>query len=343
MEKLIINASSVSGGGAKKRLLKTVQYLSDEFDIIVIKQKKIEVTGVKIINIPDKGIFFFRFIYDLLVPFILRGFGYKKMYLLGSFYFGFFSGNVFWNITNIEPFRDFSKAGYDWKQTFRLKILYFLFKVSKKPKVLISQSNYTKNLINSKFNGKYNIVTVSNGVSLQSKVSFSASRSKQAVFVGQMVRYKRIEMIIKQLNNTGFFTESKLLLIGQTDWDLDYYRELVELIQVLKLKDNVIILGQLQPDKVLHYISHSDFMVYANEYDNCPNCVLESLSFGVPVLAWKNEVIVELAENGGILIVNEVLKKEQVKEVCSLRDEFHFEYSWDSHFSKVVSIIRHEN
>lgn len=346
-EKLIINASSVNGGGAKKRLLRTVSLLSSDYDLIVIKRGALllDSNTIRCINLPRKLTGPLRLLSDLILPMFLFLLGYHKMYVLGNFFIGFYPGKFVWNLTNIEPFLVEKNSAYSVYHKFRLFFLRTLFKLSKKPDTLVVQSHFTKKVISqtcnidsSKVVCVYNAVDISHGEMAPRPIEGTPNR---ILFVGQLVRYKRLELIIQQFYINKVFDEYELHIAGQVDWDVDYVSELKALVRKLHIETSVFFLGELQPNEVLQQYSSSRFLVYASLYDNCPNNILEAFALGLPVLAWENDVVNELSKFGNVIIVHGELDATHLTKIKAM----HFgagklyDFSWQSHCKEISELI----
>lgn len=345
-KKLLIYATSVSSGGAKKRLINTINNIPSEYKVLIVKQQKIVIDNtnhIKTISLPNKFLPLFRLLYDFFLPFILYLLGYKKMYLMGNFLVGIYPGKIAWNLTNIEPFMKNSNLEYNSYSKFRLYALEALFFLSRKPNAFIFQSITTMNKMKEiipKWE-KSKLFAIYNGIELK-KESTIMNKDNRCVFIGQLVRYKRLETIINQLYNLDFFSNFHLDIIGQTNWDIAYYNEIKTLITKLKITDRVIFHGALPYEKALSFIEKSKFMVYANKYDNCPNNVLESLAMNTPVLAWKNDILVELSTFGTIVLVDELLTNNELNQIISISNnkiKSNFHYNWKTHTTDILNII----
>ncbi|MEZ9895643.1 glycosyltransferase family 4 protein, partial [Vibrio lentus] len=292
-----------------------------------------------VFNVPDRFQAFFRLLSDMIIPLYLYFKGIKKMYLMGNFFIGYYPGKIIWNLTNIEPFVRDSNIKYSIKHRFRLNLLKALFYISNKPDCIVSQSKSTKELLQSfKIFDGIHISHIYNGVS-EFDGLVAGTSSQRIVFVGQLVRYKRLELIIEQLFKVGAFNTYSLDVIGQLDWDIEYVNGIKCLIKDLKITDKVIFHGELKPNEVHDFYVNSSFMVYASLYDNCPNNVLEALNLKLPILAWENTILKELHIFGGIVLVDETLSS---KDVTMLNDDLRkcsFTFSWSDHVSKLINIM----
>jgi len=349
MKKLLINATSVKAGGAKKRLLEFVRRMDDDnrYRVILLKNNsfKIRLKNIRIITLPTRLESLFKLIADVLIIPVLFFFGYRSMYLYGNFFVSLYPGKILWNLTNIEPFvyQEF-KIKYIGRQKWRLIILRALFAVSKVPDILVAQSASTARLVRSK--KKCRIEYVYNGVNLNKKVirtergDVASNRDFEIIVISQLVRYKRIDQLILYLAEKRVLNISRLTIVGKLTWDKDYVDELFRLVDSLGVRERIKFCGELPHDKVLSLLVKSDALIYTNAYDNCPNAVLEAMSYGVHVVALENTVMKELAEKfGGISFFNFDVDYDKFVQMLNINIKSTYNFTWDDHYSEIMSLL----
>ncbi|EGR4359367.1 glycosyltransferase family 1 protein [Vibrio cholerae] len=109
---------------------------------------------------------------------------------------------------------------------------------------------------------------------------------KIVLFVGRFVKAKCVDYIITAVSSLD---ECVLLLIGEGQ-ELESYREK---ISKLKLQDRVIIIPPTRD--VEKYYSSADVFVMSSSYEPLGQTIIEALSSGLPVAAFKNSNNVKTA------------------------------------------------
>lgn len=109
---------------------------------------------------------------------------------------------------------------------------------------------------------------------------------KFILYVSNIARYKnQLEVIAayhiarKRGANTG-----KLVLAGIIV-EPSYYREAMTLVDNLKIRDEVIYLGQLPQNHLPYLYSAASIFVFASICENCPNILIEAMACGAPIIA----------------------------------------------------------
>jgi len=125
---------------------------------------------------------------------------------------------------------------------------------------------------------------ISNGVDT-SKFNFT-KKNHEGFIVGAVLRVvpiKDVMTIIRAFKIVrNYFETVKLYLIGPTDEDLDYYKQCLSLVELLKLKNDVIFTGNVD---VMNYYKLIDVMVLCSISEGQPLVILESMASGIPVVA----------------------------------------------------------
>ncbi len=98
------------------------------------------------------------------------------------------------------------------------------------------------------------------------------------IFVGRLVYQKGIDRILH------FFTTSKnleLVIVGEGK----YKSQLMKKIKKLKIQNSIKFLGRII--RPYNLIAGSDYFILPSRWEGLPNCVLESLALGTPVISTK--------------------------------------------------------
>jgi glycosyltransferase involved in cell wall biosynthesis len=103
------------------------------------------------------------------------------------------------------------------------------------------------------------------------------------IFVGRIVRLKRLELQIEALSILIKKIPGVTLIICGDSPDLQYSDELVELANRLGVYKNIEFVGY--QENVYSQLSRADYILLTSEYEGLPSVLIEALSVGVRVVA----------------------------------------------------------
>lgn len=143
------------------------------------------------------------------------------------------------------------------------------------------------------------------------------------LFVGQMVKQKNLEMLLRSLRllkdeNISF----RSIFIG-TGKDEDYFKKLAE---ELKIEDKVIFRGKVLDRELLKaYYSRADLLAFPSLYDTSALVVKEAAALGCPSLLIKGSTIAEgegvIDGFNGFLSENDYIAyARRMREILSQRE-----------------------
>jgi glycosyltransferase involved in cell wall biosynthesis len=98
------------------------------------------------------------------------------------------------------------------------------------------------------------------------------------IFVGRLVYQKGIDRILYLL---AIRKNIKLIVVGEGK----FKNRLLKKVKYLNIEDKVKFLGKIL--KPYNLIAGSDYFILPSRYEGLPNCVLESLALGTPVISTK--------------------------------------------------------
>lgn len=96
------------------------------------------------------------------------------------------------------------------------------------------------------------------------------------ISVGRLVESKRIDDLLRAFKASN--TEYNLLVVGEGKEK----EKLIGLSKKLNLQNRVFFLGHIQ--NPYPYIKHAEALLLASETEGFPNCLVESLALGVPIV-----------------------------------------------------------
>ena len=98
------------------------------------------------------------------------------------------------------------------------------------------------------------------------------------IFVGRLVYQKGIDRILYLLT---IRKNIKLIVVGEGK----FKNRLLKQVKYLNIEDKIKFLGKIL--KPYNLIAGSDYFILPSRYEGLPNCVLESLALGTPVISTK--------------------------------------------------------
>jgi len=145
------------------------------------------------------------------------------------------------------------------------------------------------------------------------------------LFVGRIAPNKRQDDIIKIFYYYKFTNpNSRLFLIGQYQGFERYYRKLNDIIEQLSLPD-IIILDNVSDEDLNAYYSIADVFICMSEHEGFCIPLVESMFFGVPIIANNATAIPQTLGDSGILvnkedyciiaeIINEIIENKKLRD-----------------------------
>jgi len=168
---------------------------------------------------------------------------------------------------------------------------------------------------------KNEIVVVPNGIDLSRyerlppsgafKQKFGIDREKKIIlFLGRIAYQKGVDILVKAyayLVDNLKVSNSLLVLVGP---DNGYLNEIRTLINILNLKDKVLITGRVSVQEKLSALNDADVLVLPSRYEAFPMTILEAFACGKPVVASRIGGLEEIIKKvGGILFEPENIQQ----------------------------------
>ncbi len=168
-----------------------------------------------------------------------------------------------------------------------------------------SKFNYKSmyRLLNRKINSNNNIIPILKDYSFKSK---SIKIKNQICYVGRIVPNKKIEhFIFLMFYLKKISTTYKLLLIGKVNPVFqDYYKDIIQLIDDLELKDSIHIFHDLDDKEVDEKTSASELFVSMSEHEGFGIPILDAIANHTLVFAFYSSAIIEIMLDSGIYFYN---------------------------------------
>lgn len=123
------------------------------------------------------------------------------------------------------------------------------------------------------------------------------------LFVGRVVPNKKQEDLIEAFYyyKKHYNPKSRLIIAGSFAGIDDYVKELKWYVNWLELED-VIFTGQISFPKILAYYHAADMFLCMSEHEGFCVPLVESMYFGVPIIACESTAIADTLGNAGILL-----------------------------------------
>ena len=182
--------------------------------------------------------------------------------------------------------------------------------ISKISKRVITISEGTKNAIIKDYNISNNKIKV---IPLFiNKKHFYSSQKKHhhekdyIMTVGRLVPRKGFEYLIESFNQVSKIDNKiKLIIVGDSG-DKDYETLLVKKIEEYKLNNRVVIRKNVSDSELSELYKYSRFFVFTSQVEGFGLVLLDSMSFGKPIIAFNIPAVKELIKDNynGYLVPN---------------------------------------
>ena len=136
--------------------------------------------------------------------------------------------------------------------------------------------------------------------------------------VGRVVPQKKIEDLIKvfYLFQKRLFPESRLILVGTDSGVRNYSRAIKKMVEELALTEKVLFAGFASFRELITYYKASQLYLCLSEHEGFCVPLVESMFFGLPVMAYLTGGIPETLGGAGIGLAQKNL--EQIAEMMAL-------------------------
>jgi glycosyltransferase involved in cell wall biosynthesis len=219
------------------------------------------------------------------------------------------------------------------------------------PVKIISNSEHTTCKLKNELNSKKLIYTVPNGIEFDLITRIKPAKEKSdVIFVGRLVSYKNINILIKSIKLIKEKKpEIKSLIIG----DGPEKKNLEALTQQLNLEKNIIFLGFLENhDDVYALMKSSKVLILPSTREGFGIVVIEANACGIPVITIDHKDnaardLIEEERNGFICQLNEeeIAKRitkilennsgRKMKEACK---DLSKKYDWDKIVDEIEGV-----
>ena len=162
--------------------------------------------------------------------------------------------------------------------------------------IIFTVSNSLKRKLTAKYPSiKRKIVTTLNGVDTNKFHPINLEKEYDAIFLGRIhITHKGIDKLLlawKYIINRH--PQAKLVIVGGFESERDK-EILYRLVEKLGIRDNVIITGFIDDDKVVFYLNKTRAFISLSTYEGFGLSILEALACVLPVITTDLDVLHEL-------------------------------------------------
>ena len=319
--KIGINACFTPSGGSLTQIINMVHYLSDmKYIELVIYSKKKNNSIFKNINLRNHKITLSwlsntsalgRVIWEqLFLPFYVARDGIDVL---------FCPGNISPIYSPIKKVQWIGTIGPFWEKIYSYpigilkRIKYplnklLMYKSAEKADCVIFESYYTQKYFLNRFNISKDRTTVINigkdeyFTSIPNNIE-SNYRDQQpfALCVSHLYSYKNIPHMIEAFSMAKRNTESDYrLLIAGGKRSNKYYNEITNIINKLKLKNSVILLGEVSKEDLRYLYSSCEFLIFPSPCENFAYTLVEAMCCGAVIICSNTTAMPETCKDAAL-------------------------------------------
>ena len=151
---------------------------------------------------------------------------------------------------------------------------------------------------------KNNIITdvIPHGIKQQKDFKYRAySKRFDILYISDFLPYKHNFNVFKaayDLILQGY--NISLTLVGKKD-KTQYGKMKKFLESNIKMRDRIIIAGQVKNNEISHYYNNASLLVFASSCENLPFIILEGLSYGLPIITTNKKPMSSLVSGKNVL------------------------------------------
>jgi len=261
-------------------------------------------------------------------------------------------------LSNLAPFSNLGFMKNSLMGKTRLLLLKYMIKISiSKATAVIALSNYGKKILIKNNIQKNKLYKISIGVKNQKKNTIITRsnylKKKYILYVSHFYRYKNFEQLIFAYSNLPKITRLnyRLKLVGNFS-DQKYLKYLKKLSNKLEVDNSIDFIPGVN-EKILNSLyKKASLFIFPSRIENCPNILLEAMSFGLPVLVAKTQPMPEFTGNVAKYFklddqidlskkINFLLSSKRILNYMSKMSYLKSkQYSWDLFTKKVIDLSR---
>jgi glycosyltransferase involved in cell wall biosynthesis len=260
-------------------------------------------------------------------------------------------------LSNLAPF---SNSAFIKDTIFGKMRLFFLKRMiisaTNKASAVIALSNQGKKiLINYGIENK-KIIKILIGVKTQKKKLLNNSfnlKDKYILYVSHFYRYKNFEQLILAYSKLpkNIISKFRLKLVGNFS-DKQYVQSLQQISKKMNIYDKIDFISGINSKSLDLMYKNASLFVFPSRIENCPNILLEAMSFSLPILAGKTPPMPEFSKKTAKFFeidnsqdlskkIMKLLKsKKKLNKMSKLSYARSRIYSWDLFTKNVIDICK---
>jgi glycosyltransferase involved in cell wall biosynthesis len=260
-------------------------------------------------------------------------------------------------LSNLAPFSNLAFIKDSMMGKIRLLLLKYMIKIStSKATAVIALSNYGKKILVKNNIKKNKLYKISIGVKKQKKIiidKLNYFKQKYILYVSHFYRYKNFEQLILAYSNLPKLTRLnyRLKLVGNFS-DKKYQINLKRLSKKLEVDSSIDFIPGVKEKNLNTLYKNASLFVFPSRIENCPNILLEAMSFSLPVLVAKTEPMPEFSGNVAkyFKLDDQIDLSKKIDSLLSSKKLLNGmskmsylksnQYSWDSFTKKVIDLSR---
>jgi len=255
---------------------------------------------------------------------------------------------------------------YPDSSSFLLRIFLSFYKpfvsyILRNSERVLVYSNIERNKLQEHFNVSSGKIVV---LPMAIHIENSPDQEKEPIilFTGRIIPDKNPDLLIKAAAKLdGRFKGYTLVFVGPVEEN--YRQSLLQLSQNLKLKNEIIFTGQLDPSvpeekmRLMDHYRKASVFVSLGSWEGQPTRLMEAMQFRVPVIAYasggtadfvtdnKNGCVIGALDDSILAAKMESIlsDKARARELGNeARQTIEQDYNWDKIFEKIFAIYSHE-
>lgn len=233
-----------------------------------------------------------------------------------------------------------------------------LKKINKNADVVMTFSNYVKNIIQPFSKKSVKIIPFGSGLK-EKKFKKKQNKIKRILFVGRIIERKGIPYLIKSLPEILKKEKTEIRLVGKGD--KKEFKKIILLIERLGLRGYVKILGEISSKQLGEEYKKADVFVLPSIIDSKGDTeglgvvLIEALSYGIPIIgsnvggipdiiiAGKTGLLVEQKNEKDLAkAILKILKNKKLTKKLVLQGKKHIKenFSWDKITKKYIEMYK---